>query len=117
MAIAIISWATAISSSDYSSSSVMASSEATVFGIPSEVTEHALIHLHPLDITSFLQTCHLAHTLVYGVDQYLGHQLFLAHPFDDPSRAFRYQPENALYNLKHKLQWRIQAKLITFTIG
>ena len=96
----------------------MASSMATVFRIPDEITEYALTFLHPLDIANFSQTCHLAYALVYGApDQYLWRQLFLAHPFDDPRNTLDYQNTSTSYNWRAVLQQRVQAELIAFNIA
>jgi hypothetical protein len=95
----------------------MASSTATVFRIPDEITEYALTFLHPLDIANFSQTCRLAYALVYGApDQYLWRQLFLAHPFDDPRNALGYQNTSTSYNWRAGLQQRVQAELIASNI-
>jgi hypothetical protein len=62
--------------------------ESMMLQIPTEVTEHVLTFLHPLDVAKFLQTCRLAYTLVYGTpDQYLWCELYLRYPFDDPCKA------------------------------
>jgi hypothetical protein len=97
----------------------MASSTTTVFQIPDEITEHALTFLHPIDVANFSQTCHLAHTLVYGAsDQYLWRQLFLTHPFDDPRNAVipRQTSTSAPYNWRDQLQCSVRAGLIAFNI-
>jgi len=96
----------------------MASSTATVFPIPDEITEYTLTFLHPIDIAHFSQTCHLAYALVYGApDQHLWRQLFLAHPFDDPRNASNHQNTCTLYNWRAELQQRVQAELIAFNIA
>jgi hypothetical protein len=97
----------------------MASSTATVFPIPDEITEYALTFLHPLDIASFSQTCRLACALVYGPpDQYLWRQLFLAHPFDDPRNPSHcLNTSTSLYNWRAALQQRVQAERIAFNIA
>jgi len=87
-----------------------------VFQNPSEVTQHALIYLHPLNIASFSPTCHLTHTLMYSPsDQYIWHEVFLT-IWDDPCESVNYRNANASYDWKHELQHRIQAKLIAFNI-
>src|ERR1700691_5374266 len=95
----------------------MTSSTAAVLQIPAEVIEHALTLLHPIDVSHFSQTCHSAHTLVYGAsDQYLWRQLFLTHPFDDPRKAVDSRDTNFSYNWKGELQRRVRAELIAFNI-
>jgi hypothetical protein len=87
-----------------------------VLQIPSEVTQEALLYLHPIDIASFSQTCHSAHAVVYSpLDQYLWRELFLA-AFDDPRESVNYRHANASYDWKHELQRRIRAELIAFKI-
>lgn len=92
------------------------SSSLTIAGIPSEIIEYALTFLHPSDVAKFSQTCHLAHTLVYGSsDSYLWRQLFLLHPFDDPRKALG-SHACISYNWKGELQRRIKAELIAMGI-
>ena len=88
-----------------------------MFRIPAEITEHALTFLHPLDIAQFSQTCHLAYTMVYGSsDQYLWHQLFLVHPFDDPHKSNDGPNSSVPYNWLKVLQSRVKAELVAFNI-
>jgi hypothetical protein len=83
---------------------------------PPEVTQHALIYLHLLNIASFSQTCRLAHTLVYNPgDQYIWHEVFLT-AWDNPREYVNYWNANSSYDWKHELQRRIWAELITFNI-
>jgi hypothetical protein len=96
----------------------MVSLTATVFRIPDEITKYTLTFLHPLDIAHFSKTCHLAYALVYSTpNQYLWHQLFLEHPFNDPRNTSNYQNTCTLYNWRAGLQQRVQAELIAFNIA
>lgn len=88
-----------------------------VFATPSEITEHALTFLHPLDVASFSQTCRSARNLVYGAsDHYLWRVLFLA-LFDDPRSSLKAPYAHIKYNWKGELQRRIRAELIAFNIN
>jgi hypothetical protein len=96
----------------------MANPTARIFHIPDEVTEGALMLLHPVDVAKFSQTCHSAHALVYSVsDQYLWRELFLLYPFDDPRPTFIPQCTNnsAPFNWKVELQKRVRAELVAFS--
>ncbi|KAL5495529.1 hypothetical protein ACEPAI_992 [Sanghuangporus weigelae] len=60
----------------------------SIFDIPQEITEHALVHAEPRDVASFAQTCRTARALVYDQrDQHLWRRLFLEQPYDDPRRS------------------------------
>lgn len=91
-------------------------SPLTIWDIPSEIIEHALTFLHPIDIAKFSQTCHLAHTLVYRTaDSHLWRQLFLLYPFDDP-RPVGFPHADVPYDWMGELQRRIKAELIAINI-
>jgi hypothetical protein len=73
--------------------------------------------LHPKHIANFSKTCHSAYDMVYGgPDQYLWRQLFLAHPFDDPRKAYNFRQESISYNWKEELQRRVRTELIASNI-
>jgi hypothetical protein len=94
----------------------MANSTVVVFQFPSEVTEHALLHLHAVDVARFSQTCRLAHTLVYQAsDQFHWRQLFLA-SFDDPRKALDIRNAGSEWDWAGELQRRARTELIAFNV-
>ncbi|OBZ79657.1 hypothetical protein A0H81_00376 [Grifola frondosa] len=91
--------------------------DAALLSIPPELIERILTFCHARDVSSFAQTCRVAHLLVYKADdQYLWRELFLAHPFDDPRRAaLLSRPGGAqIHDIdwKQELQRRIEAELV-----
>ncbi|KAL5518707.1 hypothetical protein ACEPAH_390 [Sanghuangporus vaninii] len=89
----------------------------SIFDIPQEITEHALVHAEPRDVASFAQTCRTARALVYDQrDQHLWRRLFLEQPYDDPRRsattAFHSDSDSEPIDWKRALQQRVYAMRI-----
>lgn len=89
---------------------------ASIYSIPPEVTEHALILSEPRDVASFAQTCRMARAIVYQAsDQHLWRKLFLEYPFDDPRRAGNPGTsggEKCTTDWRNELQRRVYARRV-----
>ncbi|OCB86186.1 hypothetical protein A7U60_g6775 [Sanghuangporus baumii] len=98
----------------------------SIFDIPQEITEHALVHAEPRDVASFAQTCRTARALVYDQrDQHLWRRLFLEQPYDDPRRSASFafhsdsdsDPDSGSIDWKRALQQRVYAMRIVQKIA
>lgn len=70
------------------SSSSASMTATTLFDLPPELVEHALIQTEtPIEVAKFALTCRRAHAIVYGApDQHLWRNLYLG-TFDDPRES------------------------------
>jgi hypothetical protein len=80
--------------------------------IPLEVTELALIHSHPRDVSAFSQTCRVFRALVYSNDSHLWRLLWFSQGFEDPRLGdFGILPPKQ-FRWRIELQRRIKAEAI-----
>ncbi|KAI0917177.1 hypothetical protein AcW1_007559 [Taiwanofungus camphoratus] len=79
-----------------------------IIDLPSEIIEHILLELDPIDVASIAQTANTFRSFVYKPpDQHLWRSLYLAQPLDDP-RICR----NSLGNPLPEPEWMMQLQRI-----
>lgn len=90
-----------------------ASSATTMIGtLPTELVQLILIFCRPKDVAAFSQTCRQSRALIYETeDQFLWRELFLAVPFDDPTKSSDEDLETSC-DWKSELQARMRAETL-----
>lgn len=76
--------------------------------IPPEIAEHILTFCTAHDFANASRTCRKLYKLIYGNDQYIWREAYLAYPFDDLRKSLRHTPDT-LHDWRGELIRRVHA--------